>query len=130
MDLGEGQLLVSTSVQRNASSDESTAFDADIAGKWEMVYADVESKRESWSADVSDEDTWYALQLMGGKWRVERTGRSVYGPRVSIRPDTLAYTFARHFNMPESASFENNKFGEGVTHTLVLLWKHRMSALA
>eukprot|EP00971_Amphidinium_carterae_P315878 6279166-Amphidinium_carterae.2 len=66
---------------------------------------------------------------MGGRWQVERTGRTTYGPRVSVRPGSTAQLFVRQFALPESASFENNKFGESVCQVLVSLWKLRVTSL-
>ena len=72
----------------------------------------------------------FVFSLLAGAWQVKRTGRQVYGHRCDCRRDSLARTFAAHFDLPVSASFEQTKFGERGSVLMVQLWARRMEALA
>ena len=78
----------------------------------------------------NDDTDLFAYTLLGGAWQIKRTGRALYGHRVDIRKETVVRTFAEHFAMPCSASFEFSKFSAKGSALMVRLWSRRMHALA
>eukprot|EP00971_Amphidinium_carterae_P107474 2128807-Amphidinium_carterae.2 len=94
---------------------------------WDNVYKTVEMARQGWREAWGDTNTWFRSELSGGAWQMERTGREVYGTRINVKPHSPAHKMATRFNMPLSASFEINVYGNETGTVLAQIFEHVMS---
>ena len=104
--------------------------DADVHESYQAAYADLEAHRLAHPAAVQPVlEDFFRFAVRGGAWQAQRTGRAVYGLRVDIRHDTELFSFAQHFNLSRSASFERNVYGDNGGQALAKIWAGRLQHL-
>eukprot|EP00971_Amphidinium_carterae_P105740 2094070-Amphidinium_carterae.3 len=99
----------------------------DVESAWNKVHETVEIARRSWRETWGDSSSWFRTELSGGAWQVNRTGREIYGTRINLKPQSPAFRMAQRFNMPLSASFEINVYGNETGPLLAQVFAHVMS---
>ena len=68
---------------------------------YESVYAMVDADRQNLQQHPRQSpEELFRWSLLGGQWQRERTGRSVYGIRVDLRPRTPLLAFALQYQLP------------------------------
>eukprot|EP00971_Amphidinium_carterae_P312942 6218875-Amphidinium_carterae.1 len=72
----------------------------------------------------------FKVSLLGGRWQMERTGRSVYGLRCDVVKGTVVDSLATVWGMRKSASFEYNVYSNAGAEVLVDAWMERMEHVA
>ena len=99
-----------------------------------VAFEDAIAELQHRKADMKDaglhQDGMFKKTLLGGKWQVARTGRTLYGLRVDVvKGSGSLHSMCLKFKLPASASFEYNVYGESLAADLVAIWEMRMSAL-
>eukprot|EP00971_Amphidinium_carterae_P345783 6486913-Amphidinium_carterae.1 len=129
--------ITKESMSEDGASGESTGDEGTEGDKTEEKYTAVFRELEASRAEIAAEwaptetahATKFTLQVQGGAWQVERTGRSLYGVRCFAKRNTTAEHMCRAFHLKMSAAFEFNVHGEAMASALGRLWVHRMSWL-
>eukprot|EP00971_Amphidinium_carterae_P152635 3025087-Amphidinium_carterae.1 len=86
---------------------------------WEAAFETLQVERLALRSHEHDTSAWFTEQLLGGSWKVERTGRYNYGPRINAKKGQDAHRF-----LVQSASFDHNVYGQPASQVLSRLWKH------
>ena len=103
-----------------------TPADAEQDALFEQAYDELERAREQWHDDKHSQEENFVTAILGGKWQVARTGRSVYGVRVDAKAGTSVHTFLKHASLHLSASFDFHTYGEDTAYTFAGWWKQRV----
>eukprot|EP00971_Amphidinium_carterae_P134129 2657816-Amphidinium_carterae.1 len=79
----------------------------------------VQSAKNIYESRKEIRQRMFKVSLLGGRWQVERTGRSVYGLRCDIGKNTTLHLMAVTWHINKSASFEYNVYSEHGARILV-----------
>eukprot|EP00971_Amphidinium_carterae_P352665 6492695-Amphidinium_carterae.3 len=78
------------------------------------------------AGEAVDQD--FYIRVDGGEWQQRRTGRQVYGIRVTAKQNTDMLAFLKQYKLPQSQAFENNKYTSHGGELLARLWRTHMFA--
>ena len=117
-------------VEAGSDAPRSSASAEDRDEVYDAVFRSLEDKRCTVKTDESLQQDMFRTSVLGGKWQIQRTGRTIYGIRVDARPKSLAADFCSTFEIAKSSSFEQNVYGEIEGSALAKLWAHRVGFLA
>lgn len=121
---------VSEEMEARSASEGAAESSEDEDAQYDQLFCALEEKRCVLKDDESLQQEMFRTSLLGGRWQLERRGRSVYGVRIDVKANSLASEFCGAFRLNKSASFEQNVYGEVAGNALAKLWGHRITFLA